>query len=179
MIKDLQALVEQCQKGESSAQKSLYDAYKSILFGICRRYINNNEDAEDVLVSAFVKIFGHINDFKNDGSFEGWMKRIAVNECLMHLRKNKIFTKELEIDNIDLAEEPHYEDEMEEVNILALFDQLPDGCRAVLNLYAVEGLKHREIADELHISINTSKSQLILARKKIKELIEAKLYIKK
>jgi RNA polymerase sigma-70 factor, ECF subfamily len=178
MIKDLNDIVQRCQKGDSSAQKSLYDAYKSLLFGICRRYINTNEDAEDILVQAFVKIFMHIEEYKNEGSFEGWMKKITVNESLMHLRKKKVFIAELEANNIDLSEEPHYEDEMDESNILMLMDQLPDGCRAVLNLYAIEGYKHREIADELHISINTSKSQLILARKKMKELIDKNLNIK-
>jgi RNA polymerase sigma factor (sigma-70 family) len=178
MIKDLDQIVERCRSGDAMAQKGLYDSYKSILFGICRRYINNNEDAEDTLVLCFVKIFSHINDYKNEGSFEGWMKKITVNESLMQLRKRKVFTTELEIDHIDLSEAPHYENEMQDENILALMDQLPDGCRAVLNLYAVEGFKHREIADQLNISINTSKSQLILARKKMRELIEKRLDIK-
>ncbi len=178
MLKDLDQIVEKCRSGDGMAQKKLYEAYKSTLFGICRRYINNNEDAEDTLVLSFVKIFMHISSYQNEGSFEGWMKKIAVNESLMLLRKKKVFITVLEVDHIEISEEPHYEDEMQDENILALIDQLPDGCRAVLNLYAVEGFKHREIADQLHISINTSKSQLILARKKMRELIEKKLNIK-
>ncbi len=174
---DLTELVDRCKKHDVMAQKELYEAYKSILFGICRRYLLHWEDAEDVLTESFVKIFTKLDDYKGDGSFEGWMKKITVNEALMFLRKNKIHFQELDAHHLAFGEEPDYDDKMEEKDVLKLLELLPVGYRTVLNLYDVEGFKHKEIAEKLGISINTSKSQLILARKKMKELIEKKLNI--
>lgn len=174
---DLTELVNRCRKHDRLAQKELYEAYKSTLFGICRRYLHQWEDAEDVLTESFVKIFSKIDDYAGEGSFEGWMKKITVNEALMHLRKNKMHFQELDNHHIAFGEEPNYDEKLEEKEVLHLLEMLPVGYRTVLNLYDVEGYKHKEIADLLGISINTSKSQLILARKKMRELIEKKLNI--
>jgi RNA polymerase sigma factor (sigma-70 family) len=172
MLENLDQIIDKCRYNDALAQRQLYDYYKSTFFGICRRYISNYEDAEDVLVETFVKIFSKIDDYKGDGSFEGWMKRITVNESLMFLRKHKLKFDELDV-NINFASEtPQYEEELEGIAILNLLDQLPDGYRTVLNMYAIEGYKHKEIAEILGISINTSKSQLILARKKMQDLIQ-------
>jgi RNA polymerase sigma-70 factor (ECF subfamily) len=176
---DVTNIIEGCKRGESQAQKQLYTQYKSILFGICRRYINSYEDAEDVLVESFLKIFAKIDDFKNEGSFEGWMKRITVNEALMYLRKHKRIIQELNDNHINIAEEPSIEINIEEEKILALIDELPHGYRTILNLYLVEGYKHREIAEMLDISINTSKSQLIHAKRRMQELLKKNLGIDK
>jgi RNA polymerase sigma factor (sigma-70 family) len=172
VLKDLQHIVKKCQRNEALAQRDLYESYKSILYGICRRYIKNEEDAKDVMVEVFVKIFNHIQDFTFEGSFEGWMKRIAVNESLMYLRKKVIYYEELDNHQMNVMEDVHYEDEYIEQDIMKLMDQLPDGYRTVLNMYAIEGYKHKEIAEILGVSINTSKSQLILARKRIQELMK-------
>lgn len=175
MVHNQDQIIAGCKKSDPTFQKLLYDNYKSILFGICRRYLPRIEDAEDVLVESFIKIFSKLDEFKNEGSFEGWMKKITVNEALMFLRRNKRIFLALEGNELEVSEEPHYEDEFDEDSILELFDKLPDGYRAVLNLYAVEGYKHKEIAEMLGISINTSKSQLILARKKMQEIIRKNL----
>ena len=174
---DLNELINRCQKHEVVAQRELYETYKSLLFGICLRYLHSREDAEDVLTESFVKIFTRIEDYKGEGSFEGWIKRITVNEALMFLRKHKIHFQEIDAHHMAYGEEPDYDDKLEEKDVLSLLELLPSGYRTVLNLYDVEGYKHKEIAELLGISINTSKSQLILARKKMKELIEKKLNI--
>lgn len=161
-----------CKKQDPQAQAELYEEYAPQFMAICMRYLRQREDAEDVLMEAFVQIFNKISHFKFQGSFEGWMKRITINQCLMHLRKKKMTFSELDhqAEKVSYQESPL--DEIYEKEILALLAQLPDGYRTVFNLYVIEGYKHREIANMLNISINTSKSQLILARKKLASFIE-------
>ncbi|HNR08532.1 MAG TPA: sigma-70 family RNA polymerase sigma factor [Saprospiraceae bacterium] len=165
-------MLEQCLKEDRKAQQALYDRYAPILLGICRRYIRSDEDAEDVMIEGFFKIFRNLRQFDRRGSFEGWMKKIMVNEALMWLRKKRLPQSELD-EKLPLIQEDTdlRQFELEGSEIIPLLDQLPDGYRTVFNLYVMEELKHREIAVMLGISINTSKSQLILAKKKLKQLI--------
>lgn len=142
------------------------------MFGVCKRYVRNREDAEDVLVSAMFKVLTNIDQFKGEGSFEGWVRRIVINEALMHLRKRFDFGRHLEISDFDQPTRTPTVDRLAAQDILSLLDTLPTGYRTVFNLFVLEGYKHREIAAMLGISINTSKSQLILARKRMKELLE-------
>ena len=177
---DLTNIIEGCKRGDNKAQKLLYDHYKAIFFGICRRYLHSYEDAEDVLVEAYLKIYSKISEYKAEGSFEGWMKRIVVNESLMFLRKNKNLNLELDANSINVSEEANFDDFEEGIDEEKIFQQieaLPPGYKAVLNLYLVEGYKHREIAELLGISINTSKSQLILAKRRLQELVKKNLGI--
>ncbi|RMG85236.1 MAG: sigma-70 family RNA polymerase sigma factor [Bacteroidetes bacterium] len=166
-------LIEACKKEAPAAQKMLWDRYSPTMFGVCKRYVKNREDAEDILVSGFFKVMTKIDQYSGQGSFEGWIRRVIVNEALMHLRKKKkgAFTFEIN-ENIDHVTEVTVEDDLQERDILNLLHQLPNGYRTVFNLYVLEGYKHREIADLLGISINTSKSQLILAKKRLGELLE-------
>ena len=121
---------------------------------------------------AFCKIFKKIDSFSGKGSFEGWIRRIMVNEALMFLRKKYRFNEHADVTEIPVkAVEVSIEDELAAQDILKLLEQLPVGYRTVFNLYVIEGFKHREIAEQLGISINTSKSQLILAKKKLRMLI--------
>ena len=167
----LQTLIDGCKKGTPIAQQQLYDRYAPVLFAICRRYLARYEDAEDVLTGAFFKIFTQIHQFNDTGSFEGWMKRIAVNECLMSLRKQSLVFSEVDTQLGIPAAETSAEAMLEAGDVLRLLEQLPSGYRTIFNLYVVEGYKHKEIAALLGISINTSKSQLILAKKRMKELL--------
>ncbi|MCC6723374.1 MAG: sigma-70 family RNA polymerase sigma factor [Saprospiraceae bacterium] len=154
----------------------LYERHAPVMLGICRRYINDFTEAEEVMVEGFFKVLTKLDMYGAEGSFEGWVRRIMVNECLMHLRKQNPFKHAEEINpNIDLGEAPSVVDKMESEEILGLLDELPPGCRTVFNLFVVEGYKHREIADELGISINTSKSQLLLAKQKMEELVVKRL----
>lgn len=171
-----QELIEFCRRQERQAQKELFDRYSPVMFGVCKRYVKNREDAEDVLVSAFFKVLTNIDQYSGTGSFEGWIRRIVVNESLMFLRKRHNFQYTMEISDIDVPTRIRVEDRLAAQDILKLLDSLPTGYRTVFNLYVLEGYKHREIAEMLGISINTSKSQLILARKRLREMLEGVNY---
>jgi len=166
--------VDQCKKGDPKAQKQLYDMYAPLFMSMAMRYMKNVESAEDVMVMGFFKIFDNINKFKGEGSFEGWMKRIVVNEALMQIRKKNNLYMTLELSDVDKADEASVINDMAYEDLLALLDELPPGYRTIFNMYVIEGYKHREIAELLKISINTSKSQLILAKKRMRELIKKK-----
>ncbi len=169
-----QKLIERCRNNDRLAQKALYERYSAKMFGICRRYVKSIENAEEVLMLAFCKVFRKIDTYTGKGNFEGWIRRIIVNESLMFLRKKYRFNDHVEIDKIPVkAVTVNIEDELAAQDILNLLAQLPVGYRTVFNLYVVEGYKHREIAEQLGISINTSKSQLILAKKKLRKLVKA------
>lgn len=166
-------LIQACKKQNRRAQQELYDRYSPKMFGVCRRYVKNAEEAEDVLVEAFFKVLTKLKMYSGEGSFEGWIRRIVVNESLMNLRKNQKLKMNVEINpNLDRPTKLTIEDELAAEDILNLLEQLPTGYRTIFNLYIIEGYKHREIAELLGISINTSKSQLILARKRMQELVK-------
>ena len=169
-----QELIDGCKLDDRRAQKALYERYSPDMLGVCRRYIKVQEDAEDVLVEAFFKVFDKIDQFKQEGSFEGWIRRIVVNESLMFLRKRHNFKLTVELDKVEIGEPANVPAELEAREILSLLNDLPTGYRTVFNLYVLEGFKHKEIAETLGISINTSKSQLILAKKRLQELFTAR-----
>jgi len=164
-------LIERCRKKDRRAQQCLYDRYGPMLFAVCKRYVLRKEDAEDVLVEAFFKILTHLEQYKAEGSFEGWMRRITANEALMFLRRRNLFQFDIEIGEVDFAETNSIHSELAASDILNFLEKLPTGYRTVFNLYVMEGFKHREIADILGISVNTSKSQLILARRKLQAML--------
>jgi len=167
-------LIKQCKRGKPRAQRELYKRFAPVLLGVIRRYIREADDAEDVFVKAMYKILTKISDFRSEGSFEGWMKRISVNEALMFLRKRKSMAMTREIGDLQISDPQDIEAQIHADEIIELLDELPPGYRTVFNMYVIEGYKHREIAEELGISINTSKSQLILARKRLQSLIKKK-----
>ena len=168
-------LIDKLRRQDRSAQKWLYDRYAPLMFSVCRRYLRSREDAEEALVSGFYKVFSQINSFSGSGSLEGWIRRIMVNEALMMLRKAQplVFPGD-EKGQLEEHDGFSIEAEMSAREILQLLDELPNGYRTVFNLYVLEGYKHQEIADMLGISINTSKSQLILAKEKLKQLLKTK-----
>jgi len=156
----------------------LYAEYSPLLFSVSRRYLKNEEDAEDALIEAFFKILTKINDYRGSGSFEGWMRRIVVNECLMKLRKKRNFTLALE-EAYSVGEKEMITPNLAYKDLLSVLELLPTGYRTIFNLYEIEGYKHREIAEKLGISINTSKSQLILAKKRLRDLVKKKQLIER
>jgi len=171
-----QELITACRKQDRKAQQLLYDQFAPQMFAVCKRYMKVREDAEDVLVESFFKVLTHIDRFKGEGSFEGWIRRIVINESLMTLRRQHNFRNTLEIEEFDTPVGATIMHELQAQDILDLLDSLPTGYRTVFNLYVLEGYKHREIADLLGISINTSKSQLILAKKRMQQLLEKYQY---
>lgn len=168
-------LIEGCKKHDRHAQRFLYEHFSGKMYSLCCRYIKDKMEAEDVLVTSFTKIFDRIDQFKNEGSFEGWIRRIVVNESLSYLRRNKSMYLEMDIEAAD--REPDYErleSQLEAEDLLKLIAGLPAGYRIVFNLYAIDGYSHKEIAEQLGISENTSKSQLSRARVALqKALIES------
>lgn len=168
--------IERLRVQDPMAQKQLYDRYAPLLFSVCRRYLSSREDAEEALLMGLYKVYSQIEHYSGTGSFEGWMRRIVVNEALMLLRKKQrlVFPGDA-LQAVATADDFSIESALSAAEILRLLDQLPPGYRTVFNLYVLEGLKHQEIADLLGISINTSKSQLILAKEKLQQLVR-KLY---
>jgi RNA polymerase sigma factor (sigma-70 family) len=167
--------IEGCKRQNRDAQHSLYEFYSGKMYTLCCRYIKNKMEAEDVLVVAFTKIFERIDQYKGEGSFEGWIRKVMVNESLGYLRKNKNMYLETDIEAAD--REPNYEkldSQLEADDLMKMIEALPTGYRIVFNLFAVDGYSHQEIADQLGISENTSKSQLSRARALLqKRLLEA------
>lgn len=165
-------LIKGCLKRERNAQKQLYELYSSKMYGICYRYVRDAMQAEDILVTAFMKVFEKIEQFKSEGSFEGWIRRIVVNEALTFLRRNRSMYVETELENAD--REPDYEqisDHLEAEDLLKMIAELPAGYRVVFNMYAIDGYSHKEIASQLGISENTSKSQLSRARVYLQKML--------
>jgi len=186
-------IIRQCKQYNKKAQAYIFEKYSYDLLGICLRYIKDRTKAEDVMQDAFITIFSKINQYKGTGSFEGWMKRITLNTALIQLRKNK---KEIVSDNFEYFEaENNKPEQVKDLNpsdmksviehakfqqceIIEIMNELPEGFRTVFNLYVIEGMMHKEIAEELGISIGTSKSQLLRARAKLKELLYKKALFK-
>lgn len=173
-----------CVNGKKKAQETLYLEYSGLLYSICLRYSRNKSEAQDVFHDGFLKILLYIKDFRFQGSFEGWIKRIMVNTALLHNRDNlkRCFHEDIEQANILKDEDESSNllsidnNEIDSKTLLNIVQQLPDGYRTVFNLYAIEGFSHKEIAEKLSISENTSKSQLSRARLCLKSKISEFLY---
>ncbi|SFU27468.1 RNA polymerase sigma-70 factor, ECF subfamily [Pustulibacterium marinum] len=167
-------LIENCQKGERKAQHQLYQLFGAKLFSVCLKYSRNKAEAEDNLQDSFLVIFKKVDQFKNKGSFEGWLKRITVNTCLQKYRGQGVFdiipNKEIKDEEVTVTD---FEEESVTLDyLLDLIQQLPDRYRLVFNLYVLDGYSHKEIANMLTISEGTSKSNLSRARLILKERIE-------
>ncbi|MEQ9442816.1 MAG: RNA polymerase sigma factor [Cyclobacteriaceae bacterium] len=171
-MQEEQALIARCIKGDRTAQKEFYQQFASQMMVVGMRYCKNREDAEDVLQEAFVKVFNSLEKFRGESSIKYWIKRIVINTALNHHRK-KVYL----YPHLDVEEVHHLGDEDTEIanynyrDLLSILQSLPQGCQVIFNLYAIEGYKHKEIADMLNISEGTSKSQYSRARSLIKELI--------
>jgi RNA polymerase sigma-70 factor (ECF subfamily) len=176
-----QEIIEGCKKNDRKAQEALYLKFSEKMFGVCLGYTNSKEDAQDVLQDGFVKAFGMIGQFDFQGSFEGWLRRIMVNTAIDKYRRS-LHSFRLNLDLISEHNEPEDTsafDTIDNRQFLEMIQELPEGCRIIFNLYAVEGYKHREIAEMLNISEGTSKSQVYEAkqilRRKIKRFYPASI----
>ena len=167
----LKQLIENCKINNTKAQGELYKLFSGKLFAICLKYSRNYAEAEDNLQDAFLTIFNKIGQYKNKGSFEGWIKRITVNTVLQRYRNEKVF----DIINENTIEDVELEVDEDTVSIdylLKIIQELPDRYRLVFNLYVLDGYSHKDIADILKINIGTSKSNLSRARLILKQTIE-------
>lgn len=162
-------LIKKAVTGRREAQQLIYEKHSPKMLSVCRQYIKDLQFAEDVMVQGFLKVFTHLYSFKNEGSFEGWIRKIMVRECISYLRKLQpiVFDGEM-VDNYS-QDYVSNGSELEVNELQKLIDALPEGYRLVFGLYALEGYKHSEIAEMLQISESTSKSQLFKARKRLQE----------
>jgi len=167
-----QDLIEGCRRGERQAQQLLYDRYAGRMYSVCLRYARNPMEAEDIVVIAFTKIFERISQYRGEGSFEGWIRRITVNEALSALRRNRTMGIEADLDSADREiDYQQLSDHLEAEDLIQIIEKLPPGYRVVFNMYAIDGYSHKEIAEALGISENTSKSQLSRARAVLQKLL--------
>lgn len=160
-------LIRSAVESNRQAQQKIYTQFSPKMLSVCRQYIKDIHQAEDTMITAFMKVFTNLKNFQHKGSFEGWIRRIMVNECISFIRVHK---KLKYIEEEDYFEESFdsIESQFSVADIQFLIDSLPDGYKIVFNLYAIEGYKHQEIASMLGISEGTSKSQLSHARKLLK-----------
>lgn len=171
-MKALDDLINDCKIGKRKAQAVLYKRYASSLLGLCMRYSKTRDEAEDILQEGFIKIFNKIKSLEKSSSLEPWMKRIMINTAINSYHKNLKHYYTQDIDDIQIVdgeeEQSEYLPNVSPEMVLKSVQELPEGYRMVLNLYVFDGFSHKEIAEELSISVNTSKTQLLKARKKLK-----------
>lgn len=162
-------LIKGCQKQDRRIQQVVYNTYGAKVLGVCRRYMKDRERTEEMVMNTFLSVFQKIKQYKSDGSFEGWILKIAVNCCLMELRKKTNFNQEVSPDTLQLTVDGNTLEKIYHEDIEKMLAILPEGARIIFNLYAIEGYKHKEIAKQLGISEGTSKSQLNYAKEKLKK----------
>jgi RNA polymerase sigma factor (sigma-70 family) len=170
-----QQIIEGCARHNRKAQRVLYDKYSRLLLGVCLRYASDKSEAEDILQDSFLKIFFNIKEYSGTGSFIGWLRKVTVNTAITHYHKNLKFRYHVEIEEYVSAETgvtSFEEDFYTSEELFSVLNELPAGYRMVFNLYAIEGYKHKEIAEIMGIDTNTSKSQYSRAKAVLREKLE-------
>ncbi len=161
-----------CLKGNINYQKILFNRYSGKFMTVCLRYASDQMLAEDMLQEAFIRIFNHLDQFKSEGSFEGWMRRIVVNVCLKAIKNKRINFSTDDDAGIQIPDKgTDAPSHLSEDELLRLIKQLPTGYRIIFNLHAIEGYSHDEIGEMLNIKASTSRSQLVKARKMLQQQI--------
>ncbi|HFB99987.1 MAG TPA: sigma-70 family RNA polymerase sigma factor [Phaeodactylibacter sp.] len=169
---DQKELIAGCIRGDRDCQMELFTQYSGKLLAVCARYTRHRMEAEDMVQDAFIKIFKNLEKFEGKGSFEGWMRRIAINTALKNYNKNSFKKEKIGLhDYQDNAIDPEVVAALHTEELMKVVSGLPDGYRVVFNLYVVEGFSHREIAERLEIKESTSRSQLVKARKMLQSRI--------
>lgn len=170
---DEEIILKGCREGKRVAQKQLYEKYVSSMLAICLRYSKSRDEAEDLIQEGFLKIFQNINTYRKHGSLEGWIKRIMINHALNQYKKNRKIPFAEDVDAINENEILLRDEEVENIEpvpaetLLAMIQSLPEGYRMVFNLYVFEKYSHRDIAEAMNFSENTSKTQLMKARRQL------------
>jgi RNA polymerase sigma factor (sigma-70 family) len=170
-----------CLKNNAVAQEALYARYSPKMLGVCYRFAKNREDAEDMLQEGFIKVFTQLHQYRSEGALEGWIRRIIVHTCINVLKKNKKFS-----DSVDIihATGVHIREDMipaimQAKQVVECIRLLPMGYRTVLNLYAIEGFSHREIANMLEVEESTSRSQYTRAKAMLEDILVKKKIMQK
>jgi RNA polymerase sigma factor (sigma-70 family) len=172
LFKNDSLLIKRAASGNRQAQRKIFEKHSGKMLSVCRQYVKDLQHAEEVMLNGFFKVFTHLEDFKDEGSFEGWMRRIMIREAISFLRTDKrsMFAEDEVPETTDFSYS--FTAEFNAAHIQELIDSLPEGYRMVFLMYAVEGYKHQEIAKMLNITEGTSKSQLFKARKMLQEKLE-------
>jgi RNA polymerase sigma-70 factor (ECF subfamily) len=176
-----EAILQGCLRNDAPAQRELYNRFSPKMLAVCYRFGHSREDAEDMLQEGFIKVFSQIHTFRNQGAFEGWVRRIIVHTCINNLKKNKKFNESVDIIH---ATSLHVREEsvpsiVQAKQVVECIRLLPIGYRTVLNLYAIEGYSHKEIADMLDIEESTSRSQYTRAKQMLEEILIKKKILPK
>ncbi len=174
-------IIAGCVHNEPAAQRELYNRYSPKMLSVCYRFGQSREDAEDMLQEGFIKVFTQIHTFQNKGAFEGWIRRIIVHTCINFLKKYKKFSDSVDLDHAGFV---HVSEEtvpsiMQGKQVTECIRNLPMGYRTVLNLYAIEGYSHREIANMLDIEESTSRSQYTRAKSMLENMLVKRNIIEK
>jgi RNA polymerase sigma-70 factor (ECF subfamily) len=167
-------LVKKCLEKDALAQKHLFDSYSKKMMGVCLRYSKDSDEAQDVLQMGFIKVFEKLDMYNQMGSLEGWIRKIIVNTALDNIRKNKKFINDVEIEKVAYQMYNHNEnavDILSTQDLLDVIQNMPLGFKTVFNMYVIEGYSHKEIAEELNVSVNTSKSQLSRAKVYLQKIL--------
>lgn len=171
-------LITSCLKGNSLAQTKLYNIFAPKMKVVCAKLAKNDADIPDLLQEGFIKVFSYLKSFRFEGSFEGWIKRIMVNSALNFYKKKQIPTKEIEVEQacIDRTERNAGIHNLSLNELMILVHTLPEGYKKVFTLSMIEGYSHKEIGQQLNISVNTSKSQLTRARVNLRNKLSVNYY---
>ena len=165
-------LIKACLSGDRLAQRDIFYMYSSKMMAVCLRYSRHRCEAEDILQDSFVKVFTHLSEFENEGSFEGWIRRIIINTAIKSNLKKSVIDAEIDLDHLtDEITIPEVFSSLSEEELIKLISSLPDGYRMVFNLFAIEGFSHKEIGEILNIEESTSRSQLTKARKMLQNKV--------
>lgn len=170
-----------CLRNNAASQEALYNRFSPRMLGVCYRFAKNREDAEDMLQEGFIKVFTQMHQYRNEGALEGWIRRIVVHTCINILKKNKKFSESVDIIH---ANSIHVKEDMipsimQAKQVVECIRMLPLGYRTVLNLYAIEGFSHKEIANLLDIEESTSRSQYTRAKAMLEEILIRKKIIQR
>jgi RNA polymerase sigma-70 factor (ECF subfamily) len=165
-------LVDQCKKGKRASQKALYELYCQKMMVVCMRYAKSIGEAEDILQEGFIKVFHHIKNFRSEATLSTWITRIMINTALNANRKKVYLYPMVDVVDVKIQVTDSGIDQLHFNELLEMIQNLPTGCQAVFNMYAIDGYGHKEIAEELGISEGTSKSQYARARQLLQRMIE-------
>jgi RNA polymerase sigma-70 factor (ECF subfamily) len=176
-----EAMLNGCLNNQASAQEALYNRFSPRMLGVCYRFARNREDAEDMLQEGFIKVFSQMHQFRNQGALEGWIRRIIVHTCINVLKKNKKFADSVDIIHATsiYVNENNIHSILQAKQVVESIRLLPMGYRTVLNLYAIEGFSHREIAAILDIEESTSRSQYTRAKAMLEDILIRKKIIQR
>ena len=176
---DLHDLINGCAAGNRKSQQQVYEMYYSKMLGVCMRYTKDLDQAKDLLQDGFVKVFSKVGNYNQQGSFEGWIRRIVVNTCIDYFRRNRndfvLLDSDATLEQLMPVEEEEEEDsdefEFKASQVIEAMQKLSPAYRTIFNLYVFENLQHKEIAERLDISVGTSKSNLAKAKRNLKKIL--------